>query len=573
MEPLHATDPTQLGPFRLLGRLGAGGMGQVYLGSNQAGRLAAIKVVHQHLAADPQLRARFDREVSTAARVRAPWTALVVDADPHALRPWLATEFVPGPPLDHAVEATGRLPEHTLHTMAVRLTEALAALHATDLVHRDLKPSNVLLAADGPRLIDFGIAHAIDATKITHTGHVIGTPAFMSPEQALGEPTGPPTDVFSLAAVLTYAATGAGPFGATTNPVAMLRRVAVEPPQLAALPVAMRTVVEPCFAKDPAARPTAAQLLAVLGPPATGGAWLPPAIGTLVEESRRTAAIASGSRMKRSTMWIAVAAVAVVLALVGYVAFQAAPRFTMPVLAGPTLPPRPATTPPPDTSVAPPVKITETPPPAATPIALIPSQVPGWLAAVSTSRNAGYDVPPPWRPSSPSLIKGFEREGDKVLMSGVAEYVVDQPSPCPGYEKKYVMAWSGVTGSRTADPAKAAREVAELWSRYFAEDTGPQPGVTLSAAKPITAGAVAGQHVVGDVTMPTGSCGSARKVVHTVALPAKNPSQNVVWVLLAEAGIPDAVTDAQIDQMIPTLRPAGLEAKCDPASPAVGSWC
>lgn len=572
MEPLHADDPLQLGPFRLLGRLGAGGMGQVYLGRNQAGRLAAIKVIHQHLAADPQLRARFEREVSTAAQVRAPWTAAVVDADPHSPQPWLATEFVPGPSLDHAVAAAGPLPEYSLHTLAARLTEALAALHATDLVHRDLKPSNVLLAADGPRLIDFGIAHAVDATKITQTGNVIGTPAFMSPEQALGDPTGPPTDVFSLAAVLTYAATGAGPFGDTTNPVAMLRRVAVEPPQLAALPAGMRAVLEPCFAKDPATRPTAFQLRSVLGMPAPSSSWLPPAVNTLVEQSRRAAAIASAPRMKRRTVWIAVSAVVAVLALVGWLAFQAVPSYVPPSLAGP--PPRPSAAPSTSTSPAPPpVQITATPPAATAPISLIPSTVPGWLAAVSTSRNVGYDVPPPWQPSSDDRIKGFELEGTRALMSGVAEYTNGQASPCPGYEKKFILAWTGVTGSRTADPATAAREVAQLWSRAFEEETGPKPTVQVGPASPVTtAGGVAGQHVISSIAMPAGSCGSARKVVHTVALPSKN-SQNVVWVLLAEADIPQSVTTAQIDQMITTLRPAGLEAKCAKDAQTVGSWC
>ncbi|MFC4942778.1 serine/threonine-protein kinase [Pseudonocardia sp. GCM10023141] len=562
MEPLHADDPAALGPFRLLGRLGSGGMGQVYLGRNQAGRPAAIKVIHSHLAADPQLRARFEREISTAARVRAPWTAAVVDADPFAPQPWLATEFVPGPALDDAVGRTGPLPEHTLHTLAARLAEALAALHATRLVHRDLKPSNVLLAADGPRLIDFGIAHAVDATKITHTGHVIGTPAYMSPEQALGEATGPATDVFSLAAVLTYAATGVGPFGTTTNPVVMLRRVSVEAPQLAALPPGLRAVVEPCLAKDPAARPSAAQVSAMLGAPAAAGPqWLPPAIRTLVDE----AALARPTRNRR-VVGIAIAAVVAVLALAGFGGYLLAnavvPR---PPLAAPAAT-APAATPPP------PVKITATPPPAAAPVALIPSTVPGWLAAVSSTRNVGYDVPPPWKPQSPGLIKGFETDTTRVLMSGVAINEADRPPPCPGYDKKYVLAWSGVTGSPTTDPSAAAGEVARLWSHAFDPDTGPQPTATIGAAALVTVAGKVGGHVVADIQMPAGSCGAPRKAVHAVALPSKN-GQNVVWVLLAERDVPGAVTDADISQMITTLRPAGLEQKCDPAAKTVGSWC
>jgi YVTN family beta-propeller protein len=285
MEPLHPDDPPRVGPYELLGRLGAGGMGQVYLGRDAAGTHAAVKVVHPGHAADPDFRRRFAREVATAQRVVSPWTVPVLGADPQAGRPWLATGHVAGPDLDHHVATSGPLAEPAATVLAGRLAHALAHLHAAGVVHRDLKPSNVLLAEDGPRLIDFGIARAVDATSITHTGVVLGTPAFMSPEQSLGEETGPPGDVFSLAAVITYAATGTGPFGQTENPMAMLLRISDDEPDLERLPAELRRHLEPCFAKDPALRPTAAELAATLDGPATAAAealGLPPADRTVI---------------------------------------------------------------------------------------------------------------------------------------------------------------------------------------------------------------------------------------------------------------------------------------------------
>ena len=266
MEPLQPGDPTRIGPFELVARLGAGGMGRVYLGRDPHGRQAAIKVIHPGLASDAGFRSRFAREIATAQLVHSPWTAAVLTADPQARPPWLATEFIPGPSLDQVVDAKGPLRESALTILASRLAHALAHLHAADVVHRDLKPSNVLLAADGPRLIDFGVARAVDSTKITHTGVVVGTPGFMSPEQAAGEDAGPPSDVFSLASVLTYAATGSGPFGRTTNPMAMLLRIADDEPDTSGLPAALRPHLEACLAKAPDTRPTAAGLAAVLDP-------------------------------------------------------------------------------------------------------------------------------------------------------------------------------------------------------------------------------------------------------------------------------------------------------------------
>lgn len=258
MDPLQTGDPANVGPYRLLGRLGTGGMGQVFLGRDGRGRLAAVKVVHDSLLANPEFRQRFAREIDIAARVRAPWTVVLLDADPNAPRPWMATDYVAGPSLEQAVRA-GPLPEVSVGALGQRLAEALAALHATGLIHRDVKPSNVLLADDGPRLLDFGIARAADTTRITHTGLSIGTPAYMSPEQARGEDSGPPSDVFSLASVLTFAATGEGPFGYAPSPVAMLRRVSDGDPDLSGLPDRLRAELRPCLARKPEKRPTAAQ--------------------------------------------------------------------------------------------------------------------------------------------------------------------------------------------------------------------------------------------------------------------------------------------------------------------------
>jgi len=293
MEELRAYDPAWLGRFQLLGRLGAGGMGEVYLGRASDGRLAAVKAVHPGYAGDPAFRTRFAREISTAAGLRAPWTATVLDADPDAGRPWLASEYVPGPSLERAVSETGPLPEPAVRVLAARLACALAALHAAGVVHRDLKPSNVVLAASGPWLVDFGIARAADVTQITHTGTMLGTPAFMSPEQAAGEEAGPPSDVFSLASVLAFAASGDGPFGSTGNAVALLYRVSHRDPELAGVPDGLRAELEPCLAKDPGARPAADQLSRELAHWATGPAalaWPPRAVVELTERTERESA-------------------------------------------------------------------------------------------------------------------------------------------------------------------------------------------------------------------------------------------------------------------------------------------
>src|SRR5580698_7216168 len=194
MNPLAAEDPQAIGEFRLRARLGSGGMGRVYLGVSPAGRAVAVKVVYPHLARDPEFSSRFRREVAAAQAVNGAYASPVIAAGPDDDPPWLATAFVPGPPLQDMVVGAGPLPEPTVWRLAAGLAEALRAVHASGLVHRDLKPSNVLLAADGPRVIDFGIARALDATSLTAAGYVLGTPAYMAPEQASAQPVSPASD-------------------------------------------------------------------------------------------------------------------------------------------------------------------------------------------------------------------------------------------------------------------------------------------------------------------------------------------------------------------------------------------
>ncbi|WP_055555959.1 serine/threonine-protein kinase [Streptomyces sp. NBRC 110028] len=284
MQPLGAEDPQVIGAYRLLGRLGSGGMGVVYLGRSAGGRTVAVKVVHAHFALDEEFRARFRREVDAARRVGGSWTAPVLDADPEARVPWVATGYVAGPSLSQAVNDEGPLPESSVRALGAGLAEALGAVHGLGLVHRDVKPSNVLLALDGPRLIDFGIARATEGTvSLTSTGASIGSPGYMSPEQILGLPVSGPADIFSLGAVLTYAATGEQPFPGDSS-ASLLYKVVHEEPRLGPeLTEELRDLVAACLAKDPADRPTPEQITGRLAPSdgASGlvrSGWLPAAL-------------------------------------------------------------------------------------------------------------------------------------------------------------------------------------------------------------------------------------------------------------------------------------------------------
>lgn len=224
MQPLEAGDPRTIGPYRLLGRLGSGGMGRVYLGRSAGGRTVAVKIVHPYFASDDEFRARFRREVVAARRVGGEWTAEVLGADPEAAVPWVATAYVAGPSLDRALAAHGPLPERSVRAVGAGLARALVAVHALGLVHRDVKPSNVMLTLDGPRLIDFGIARATDGTaSLTASGASVGSPGYMAPEQILGKGVTGASDVFSLGAVLAFAATGQPPSAGTTRPPSSTR--------------------------------------------------------------------------------------------------------------------------------------------------------------------------------------------------------------------------------------------------------------------------------------------------------------------------------------------------------------
>ncbi|MET7639386.1 protein kinase [Streptomyces sp. NPDC005438] len=282
MEPLSPEDPGRIGRYRLLGRLGGGGMGRVYLARSEGGRTVAVKLVRPELAQQEEFRARFAQEVAAARRVGGRWTAPVLDADTEATTPWVATGYIAGPSLTEVVhQRYGPLPPESVRALATGLVNALAAIHEAGLIHRDLKPSNILITIDGPKVIDFGIARALDAlatSELTRTGAVIGSPGFMSPEQVRGEPVTPASDVFSLGSVLAYAATGRPPFRAPSGGShAQMFRVVGEEPDLEGLDGPLRRLVEDCLRKDPGQRPTVDELLGVPGPSLTP-TWLPPKV-------------------------------------------------------------------------------------------------------------------------------------------------------------------------------------------------------------------------------------------------------------------------------------------------------
>jgi len=271
---LQPGDPELIGPYRLRGLLGVGGMGRVFLGVTPGGRAVAVKVIRADLAADPEFRTRFRREIAAARKVSGQFTAPVVDADVDGPVPWLATAYVAGPSLADAVRDYGPLPVPSVLKLAAGLAEGLSAIHAAGVVHRDLKPANVLLAEDGPRVIDFGISLGGEASTLTRTGLVVGSPGFMSPEQAEGREVGPPSDIFSLGAVLAFAATGHGPFGAGSTP-ALVYRVVHSLPSLDHVPAEVRPLIERCLAKDPGQRPAARDLLAQPTAVQPAAGWLP----------------------------------------------------------------------------------------------------------------------------------------------------------------------------------------------------------------------------------------------------------------------------------------------------------
>ncbi|WP_405796580.1 serine/threonine-protein kinase [Streptomyces sp. NBC_01506] len=259
-QPLQAADPSVVAGYRLAARLGAGGMGRVYLSHTPGGRPVAIKVVRPELADDPDFRRRFGREIRAAQRVRGAYTAELIDADADGVPPWLATLYVPGPSLSEAVARRGPLSVPAVLWLMAGMAEALEAIHAEGIVHRDLKPSNVLLAADGPRVIDFGIALAVDGTSYTATGHTIGTPAYMAPEQASGAEVTAATDVFALAQTAAFAALGRPLYGDGAG-VDVLYRIVHSGPELSLLPEPLRPLFARILAADPAERATPGEIV------------------------------------------------------------------------------------------------------------------------------------------------------------------------------------------------------------------------------------------------------------------------------------------------------------------------
>ncbi|MFE6667449.1 WD40 repeat domain-containing serine/threonine protein kinase [Streptomyces sp. NPDC057697] len=271
VRPLGSGDPVTAGPYRLEGLLGAGGMGRVYLARTPAGSAVAVKLVHREYAADAAFRKRFEQEVSAARRVQGLYTVPVVDADLGADEPWLATAYVPGPALHDAVAGHGPLPVAAVVALTAQVAEALQSIHAVGVIHRDLKPSNILLTADGPKVIDFGIARAADVTSVTSTGMLAGTPGYMAPEYIRGESLTEAVDVFALGAIAVFAATARPAFGGAGHSV--LYRILEQAPELDGCPEPVRTIASRCLEKDPQNRPDLSEVIRLCragqgGPPA-----------------------------------------------------------------------------------------------------------------------------------------------------------------------------------------------------------------------------------------------------------------------------------------------------------------
>ncbi|AZM90292.1 serine/threonine-protein kinase [Streptomyces sp. W1SF4] len=290
-QPLGQDDPATVGGYRLSAVLGSGGMGKVYLSYTLGGRPVALKVIRPEFSEDAEFRRRFQQEVRAAQRVQGLYTAPVIDFDTDGAQPWLATAYVPGPSLAHAVSVHGRLPLRSVLLLTIGVAEALQVIHGADIVHRDLKPANVLLASDGPRVIDFGIARAADATSLTSSGVSVGTPAFMAPEQASTGTVTAATDVFALGQIMAFAAIGAPAYG-DGNSHAILYRIVHEDPDLSALPAELKPLVARCLSRDPAGRPSLSEIIETChaispAPLRQGEDWLPKAVAGSITERLR----------------------------------------------------------------------------------------------------------------------------------------------------------------------------------------------------------------------------------------------------------------------------------------------
>ncbi|MFG2710927.1 serine/threonine-protein kinase [Streptomyces goshikiensis] len=394
-QPLRPDDPATVGGYRLTAVLGAGGMGKVYLSYTPGGRPIALKVIRPEFSEDPEFRRRFQQEVRAAQRVQGLYTAPVIDFDTEGSQPWLATAYVPGPSLAHAVARHGRLPLRSVLLLTVGVAEALHVIHGAGIVHRDLKPANVLLAADGPRVIDFGIARAADATSLTGSGVSVGTPAFMAPEQASAGTVTAATDIFALGQIAAFAAIGAPAYGEGSSH-AVLYRIVHEDPDLSALPPELRPLVTRCLSRDPADRPTLTEVIAMCHdlssvPLRQGEDWLPQAVAGSITE-----------------------------------------RLQLPEPAK-TPPPRPAAAPTPtptELSPQPPAQGAPPYPPTGFGVAAAPTQS---APAAPSAVPPGYPTPPPGYQTPPP---GYQTP-QPGYQTPQPTYVPNYPTPSPGHHPGY----------------------------------------------------------------------------------------------------------------------------------------
>lgn len=426
MEKLGPGDPQRIGTYRLLARLGAGGMGHVYLARSDRGRTVAVKLVRQELAEQEEFRARFRQEVLAARRVGGYWTAPVLDADTEADIPWLATGYVAGPTLQAVVgHDHGALPERSVRILAAGLAHALQDIHAAGLIHRDLKPSNILVTIDGPRVIDFGIARALETVTesgLTRAGALVGSPGFMAPEQVRGDRITPACDVFCLGSVLAYATTGVLPFGSADSGVhAMMFRIAQEEPGLDGMPEGLADLVRACLRKDPAARPGLGEILELTGAEDTVSdgrsrdPWLPSALVAqlgrhavqLLDTENPDEEQGSGAPTTR-------------LAPVPAAPTSAPNPTPAPDLSKPPSTPPPVPAAPPQTSPehAPtPSEEVPTPPPPGRPASVdhLPTMIAGAGAGAGSGSGTGagagsHQVPPPPPPAAPHTAYGYPQQ-------------------------------------------------------------------------------------------------------------------------------------------------------------------
>ncbi|MEU4574594.1 serine/threonine-protein kinase [Nonomuraea sp. NPDC023979] len=404
--PLHPVDPRRVGPYRVVGRLGAGGMGVVLAALDTSGARVAVKLIHPAYASDHEFRTRFAREVAVLRRVRSTCVAEVLDADPDAALPWLATEYIPGPTLEAHINKTGVLTGDSVFGLAAGLAEALSAIHVTGVVHRDLKPSNIILGPQGPRVVDFGIARALDGTAMTRTGMLLGSPGWISPEEYRGAEAGPEADIYGWGLVMVYAVTGTPPFG-TGRPEVIATRVLGETVKTEAVPEPLRALVDRALAKEPAERPVGREVLSAAlsycrhgdEPASDGGAetagdittlltrtWTAPtAIESVWSAPAEPEADRTGDKSRRGSKTL--------IAVVASVSIAAGAAMLLPpVLAQPSRS-SPATTMPAATAVA------VTPPSTPTAVLAAGSPSPSPLSSfrVTAFRGITFDLPSDWR--------------------------------------------------------------------------------------------------------------------------------------------------------------------------------